>query len=332
MAGDVVYSQDKLVSSLRFMFYNVENFFDVYDDSLKDDDAFLANGVMRWNSSRYSKKINSLYKTIVAAGEGNPPVVVALCEVENKRVLEDLLNYTYLSRYNYRIIHEESPDPRGIDVCLIYREDYVKLTDYRYWIPVSAGGEVFTSRSVLAARMLVNSDTLHILVNHWPSRRGGVLAGEELRHSIASMIRLKIDSIGVGSHEGPKIIIMGDFNCTPDDRVMQSFIHGERDDGSLVNLSEKFIAGTQGTYKYMGTWEVIDQVIVSERLINCADGLFTDASQLTIFKPDFLLTKDPKYPGFTPFPTYRGYRYHGGFSDHLPLLLDLQLRPVLQQE
>jgi predicted extracellular nuclease len=332
LIGDTVYSQDKISGSFRFMFYNVENLFDVYDDSLKDDNAFLADGVMRWNSSRYRKKINSLYKTIVAAGEGKPPVVVALCEVENRRVLEDLLNYTYLSAYNYKIVHEESPDLRGIDVCLLYRDDYVKLIDYRYWIPYREGGGVFTSRAVLAARMLIESDTLHILVNHWPSRRGGVLAGEELRHSIASMVRHKTDSIGAESSYGSKIIIMGDFNCTPDDRVMQSLIKQEGADGFLVNLSERYSSETHGTYKYMGTWEVIDQIIVSERLISCNVGLVTDASQLTIFKPDFLLIKDPKYPGYKPFSTYRGYRYQGGFSDHLPLLLDLQVRLVVQQE
>jgi endonuclease/exonuclease/phosphatase family metal-dependent hydrolase len=332
LIGDVVYSQDKVIGSYRLMFYNVENLFDVYDDSIKDDNAFLADGVMRWNSSRYRKKINSLYKTIVAAGEGRPPVVVALCEVENKRVLEDLLNYTYLSAYNYKIVHEESPDPRGIDVCLLYRDDYVKLIDYRYWIPVGEGGRVFTSRAVLAARMLIESDTLHIIVNHWPSRRGGVLAGEELRQSIASMVRYKTDSIGAETSYGSKIIITGDFNCTPDDRVMQSLIKKEGADGFLVNLSDKYRSGTQGTYKYMGTWEVIDQVIVSERLISCIVGLGTDASRLTIFKPGFLLNKDPKYPGFKPFSTYRGYRYQGGFSDHLPLLLDLQVRQVVQQE
>ena len=117
------------------MFYNVENLFDIYDDTLKDDNEFLPDGVMRWNFTRYNKKINSLYKTIVAAGEWNPPAIVALCEVENRKVLEDLIYGTYLSKYNYRIIHEESPDQRGIDVCLIYRKDYAEVIDYRYWIP-----------------------------------------------------------------------------------------------------------------------------------------------------------------------------------------------------
>src|ERR1035437_1243584 len=111
------------VQSIRLMSYNIENLFDIYNDSLKDDDAFLPEGLMRWNLTRYNKKINSIYKTIIAAGEWNPPALVAFCEVENRKVLEDLIYGTYLSKYNYRNIHEESPDPRGIDVCLIYRRD-----------------------------------------------------------------------------------------------------------------------------------------------------------------------------------------------------------------
>ena len=94
----------------------------------------------------------------------------------------------------------------------------------------------------------------------------------------------------------------------------------------LINLSEKMAARGQGTYRYQGTWEMIDQVIVSGFLLNCRKGLVTSTEMLTIFRPDFLLKKDPKYPGYIPLSTYRGYQYQGGFSDHLPVLLDLGLR------
>src|SRR5450759_4813435 len=121
------YSQDVRFLPFRLMFYNVENLFDIYDDSLKDDKDFLPDGLMRWNLTRYNKKIISLEKTIVAAGEWEPPTVIAFCEVENRKVLEDLIYNTYLSKFNYRIIHEESPDRRGIDVCLIYRESIADI-------------------------------------------------------------------------------------------------------------------------------------------------------------------------------------------------------------
>ena len=281
---------------------------------------------MRWNFSRYTKKINSVFKTIIAAGEWSPPSVVAFCEVENRKVLEDLVYGTYLSKYNYRIVHEDSPDQRGIDVCLIYRNDFVKLIDYRYWIPEDLRKGEFTSRSILYIKMLISSDTVHLIVNHWPSRRGGVLAGEDIRLSIASMIRENTDSIMKRDAEGSRIIIMGDFNCTPDDQEIKSLLASSESGSYLINMSEGLASDGQGTYRYKGTWELIDQVIVSDMLINCDEGLYTNENLLTIYKPGFLLRKDPKYPGFTPFSTYRGYKYQGGISDHLPVLLDLMVR------
>jgi predicted extracellular nuclease len=281
---------------------------------------------MRWNYTRYRKKINSLYKTIVSAGLSDPPDIIAMCEVENRKVLKDLVYGTYLSKYDYRIIHEESPDQRGIDVCLIYRGDSLKLAGFRYWNPAGIPREEFNTRSVLYASFVYKADTLHLILNHWPSRRGGVLAGEELRRKISGMIALKADSINKKSSGQAKIIIAGDFNCTPDDDEIKVLVsHGNRDP-QLINLSEKMALHGQGTYRYQGTWEMIDQVIVSGFLIDCSKGLVTGEDRLAIFRPGFLLKKDPKYPGFSPLSTYRGYRYQGGFSDHLPVLLDLGFR------
>jgi hypothetical protein len=319
-------SQVTVFQPVRIMFYNVENLFDIYDDTLKDDNDFLPNGLMRWNLTRYNKKINSLYKTIVAAGEWNPPAVVAFCEVENRNVLEDLIYGTYLSKFNYRIIHEESPDRRGIDVCLIYRKNYAEIICYRYWIPSQAKQQDFDSRSVLYTKMVISSDTIHLIVNHWPSRRGGVLAGENFRQQIAAMVREKVDSIIENDASGAKIIIMGDFNCTPDDQVINSLISVADTGKSLINLSEGLADDGLGTYRYLGTWEMIDQVIVTNRLLSSRKGLYTEPNLLKIFKPGFLMRKDPKYPGLTPFSTYQGFRYQGGFSDHLPVLLDLKLK------
>ena len=320
------YSQALVSGQVRIMFYNVENLFDIYHDSLKEDSEFLPDGLMRWNLTRYKKKINSLEKVIIAAGEWNTPSVIALCEVENRKVLEDLIYNTYLSKFNYRIIHEESPDRRGIDVCLIYKNSDADILYHRYWIPEEINRNDFNSRSVLYTKLKINSDTIHLIVNHWPSRRGGVLAGENYRQQIASLVRQKVDSIIKSDLSGPRIIILGDFNCTPDDQVIKSFISGTGTTSSLKNLSECLEDLGLGTYRYAGTWEMVDQVIVSDRLLSCKKGLYTEPGLLKIFKPDFLMKKDPKFPGLTPFSTYKGYKYQGGFSDHLPLLLDLKIR------
>lgn len=320
------YSQGEESHSVRIMFYNVENLFDIYDDSITDDNAYLPDALMRWNLSRYKEKINSIFKTIVAAGEWYPPAIIAFCEIENRKVLEDLIYGTNLSKYNYRIIHEESPDRRGIDVCLIYRKDIADIICYRYWIPSEIKRQAFNSRSVLYTKLAIMSDTIHMFVNHWPSRRGGVLAGQTYRHQIAVMIREKVDSILERDHSGARVIILGDFNCTPDDKVIKSLIFSSDTAKSLINLSESLNENGVGTYRYMGTWEMIDQVIISKPLLLCKEGLFTEPNLLRIFKPDFLIKKDPKYPGFSPLSTYRGYKYQGGFSDHLPILLDLNIR------
>lgn len=311
---------------VRLMFYNVENFFDTYDDTLSGDNEFLPNGLMRWNSERYNKKINSLYKTIIAAGEWDPPSVIGFCEIENRKVIEDLIYGTYLSKFNYSIIHEESPDRRGIDVCLIYRGENARVIYYKYLIPKEIKQQKFNSRSILYAKFLIGTDTIHIFVNHWPSRRGGVLAGESYRLQIASMVREKADSIIQQNPSEPKIVILGDFNSTPDEQAINSLIYSSDSSKSLVDLSIRLYESGFGTYRYMGTWEMIDQIIVSEGLLAGRKGLYTEPDLFRIFKPEFLLKRDSKYPGFSPYSTYRGYKYQGGISDHLPVLLDLKVR------
>jgi hypothetical protein len=312
---------------VRLMFYNTENLFDTYDDTLKDDEEFLPGGLMRWNRTRYFKKINSVYKTIIAAGEWDPPAIVGLCEIENRKVLEDIVYGTALSNFGYGIIHEDSPDPRGIDVCMIFRKDIVKVIDHRAWIPPEVRKGEFHSRSVLYVKCTVLGDTLHLLINHWPSRRGGVLAGEPLREEVALMVRDAVDSLYNVAKGELKAIIFGDFNCNTDDPVISSLyksaVAGER---ILFNLSDQHPKGALGTYRYMGTWETLDQVIVSEGLLKNGKGLYTEKKNFRIFNPDFLLRNDSKYPGMTTFSTYLGYRYLGGFSDHLPVLLDIGFR------
>ncbi len=315
---------------VRIMFYNVENLFDTQNDSSVADEEFLPHGLMRWNNTRYTQKINSLYKTIIAAGEWNPPAIVALAEVENRKVVADLVYGTALSRFRYGIIHDDSPDPRGIDVAMIFRRDVVKVIDHRSWIPATVKRSDYRTRSVLYIKCVVSGDTLHLIVNHWPSRRGGVLAGEDMRDKIADMVRAEADSISEINQGKCKIIILGDFNCVPESLVMQSLLNpeGHNSDKSglkLINLAERQ-AKDAGTYRYQGSWEMIDQVVVSESVLNSNSGFFASEKNFMIFRPDFLLVKDKKYPGLTPFSTYKGYRYQGGFSDHLPVMLDLNYR------
>jgi len=326
-----VWSQDTFEIPVRIVFYNVENLFDIYNDTAKNDEEFLPTGIRRWNWARYNRKINSLYKTIIATGNWSPPSIVGLCEIENRKVLEDLAFGTYLSKYNYSIVHEDSPDERGIDVCLIYRKDCVSVLEYKYFMPSSFTGGEYLTRSVLYAKFLIQGDTLHLMASHWPSRRGGVLAAESLRAGIASMVRHIADSITIISNGKAKILIMGDFNCTPDDNIMQRLVNKSSDyikgnASCIINLASRGRNNVPGTYKFNGTWEIIDQILVSEYLLRCNQGVAADSLGFKIFSPDFLLCNDEKHTGMTPFSTYRGYRYQGGISDHLPIYFDLIMR------
>jgi hypothetical protein len=319
------YSQDQAADPVRLMFYNVENLFDISNDTATDDDEFLPSGLRRWNFRRYNEKINALYKTITAAGEWEPPALVGFCEVETGHVVSDLVSGTNLSKYDFGIIHEDSPDRRGIDVCLIYRKNKVKVISYDYILPVDSGEVPFKTRSVLYVKCRIMNDTLHLFLNHWPSRRGGVLAGESQRLRIAEMLIERADSIVLAEGRDTKIIFAGDFNAVPEDEVIGK-LSGHYGSGlSMINLSDSLPEGS-GTYRYRGTWEMIDQVIVSESVIAGKSGLYAIPGSLKIFNPSFLLQDDPNYPGHSPFSTYRGYKYQGGYSDHLPVILELNLR------
>ena len=321
------YPQDLIADPVRLMFYNAENLFDTSDDPATEDNEFLPGGLRRWNSIRYRTKINSLYKTIVAAGEWEPPAMIGLCEIENRVVLEDLIYGTGLAKYKYGILHKDSPDPRGIDVCLIYRKDVLKVLAYRYFGPADPDKTISRTRDVLYAKCRLVNDTFHIFVNHWPSRRGGVLAGEELRQKIADMVRQKADSIGYADGQDAPIIFAGDFNANPEDQIINSLSKDYKSGLSMVNLSD---SGDQkpGTYRYKGTWEMIDQVLVSQSILDGKVGFTAGRESLKIYNAGFLLRDDPNYPGQSPFSTYSGFRYLGGYSDHLPVLLDLRVKKI----
>lgn len=321
-------SQRSDTFSIRIMFYNVENFFDIYDDTLRDDNDFLPNGLMRWNYTRYKQKITSIYKVITAAGGWDPPAIIGFCEIEKRSILEDLIFNTYLTKYNYQIIHEESPDWRGIDVCLIYRKDRVNLLGYQYIFPEDLKRQESGTRNVLYSSWLISKDTIHLFLNHWPSKRGGVLPGEPVRISISQMIRNKVDSINMKTNGHARIVIAGDFNCLPGDKGILSLLKSDKEYPELINLAEQYSETGYGTYRFMGIWEMLDQVIVSGWLLKCDQGISTSLDLFKIFKPDFLLRKDSEYPGVSPFSTYRGYRYQGGYSDHLPVTLDLRIKRV----
>jgi len=309
----------------RIMFYNTENLFDTRNDSVTADDEFTPQGDMHWNNNRYTAKLNNLYKTIIALGGWQPPDIIGVCEIENCVVLSDLLNLTPLSKFPYRIIHDDSPDRRGIDVALLYNSETVRFLQSKYFNINKPG--LFT-REILYFKALIHRDTCHFLINHWPSRSAGQLRTETDRLSAALRLRSIVDSL-FQARPNAKIIITGDFNDEPQDESLSVCLSAGTDPGEahsavLYNLSIAPASGKfRGTVKFRGQWNLFDQVIVSGTLLQTKPGLWVLPSGYRIFGPSFLLTEDDQYNGFKPFRTYNGYNYQGGFSDHLPVYIDL---------
>jgi endonuclease/exonuclease/phosphatase family metal-dependent hydrolase len=315
-------------SHYRIMFYNTENFFDTRNDSLTADDEYTAQGALHWTYKRYNTKLNNLFKTVIALGGWQPPDIIGVCEVENRFVLSDLLNHTPLLKYEYRIIHANSADRRGIDVALLYNSKTVAFLQSRYFNLHKPG---LLTRDILYFKALIKGDTCHFIINHWPSRSSGQLKTETDRLWAASILRFVVDSLFEDS-KNAKIIILGDFNDEPGDESMLIRLKAQNDlrdplPSRLYNLSSIPKTGKyRGTVKFQGQWNLFDQVIVSGSLLCANHGVFVLPDGYQIFGAPFLLTADEKYNGFKPYRTYIGYRYQGGFSDHLPVYVDLYVK------
>ena len=314
-------------SAVRVMFYNLENLFDTYDDTLKNDESFLPEGDHHWSNYKYYEKSKKLGKTILAVGGWEGVEIVGLCEVENRKVLDDLTQKTVLKSTGYEILHQESPDKRGIDVALLYRPDKITIDTVQF-IQVFLGKDQRPTRDILYATVHTpNNARLHVFVNHWPSRYGGQMKSDPKRKAAARIVRGYVDSI---RQVEPKanILLMGDFNDEPENESIHDVLRATadstfKDSTALYNLMSP-IRGNNGTHKYQGAWGVLDQFMVTQSLFQGQKELKIIEGPY-IFKAPFLLTKETKYPGIKPYRTFVGFKYMGGYSDHLPIFVDLQL-------
>ena len=291
-------------------FWNVENYFDTRHDTMKADHAFTPQGENRWTAQRYARKRDNIYKMIAAM---KWPIVVGLAEVENDRVLEDLCMFTPLRNFGYKYVHYESPDERGVDCALMYRQELFGVVETSR-IVVSDSAEDFYTRDILMVGgvMIDCGDTCYLLINHWPSKLGGPTADKH-RLDIAHRLRLTMDSL-MRQHPTALVMAMGDFNASPDEEAVSrgmGFGGKERNDEGIYNLMVKMKKG-EGSYKYKDIWSNIDQFFANRWL------------EVEVFAPDFALKDDEHYLGKKPFRTYVGMKYQGGYSDHLPIIAILR--------
>lgn len=314
----------------RLLFYNVENLFDTENDSLTLDDEFLPKGERFWNKRKLQAKLKRIYQTIMAAGEGTLPTAIGLCEIENLHILEMLLSETPMGKLGYKIIHKESPDHRGIDVALLYNSELFIPLDYQVYAVKNPEDKGFATRDILHVEGVIEADTFHLFVNHWPSKFGGVVETKPLRALAAQKLKYVVDSLF--AQRKFNVIIMGDFNDSPIDESLTKHLLARKttdnvETNALYNLAYPKTEQGEGTNKYHGKWEMIDQFIVGGKLLQT--NIITEES-FQIFKAGFLLEKDKNYLGEKPFRTYIGYKYNNGFSDHLPIILDLNLAPYIE--
>lgn len=307
----------------RVMFYNTENLFDTIDDPLRDDAQFLPGAKANWNGAKYNTKLKHIGEVVEKAGF---PVLVGFSEVENDTVLNDLVKQKLFADKKYKVVHYNSPDERGIDVALIYRSDIFTLKGSQK-LPVTFPTEPEDrTRDVLYVRGTLKGETVHIMVNHWPSRSEGEEKTRHRRMAAAQVVRRVVDSLTVLEKE-PQFIIMGDFNDHPNDESIKKGLLTADDQKSitatnLYNLAERFATEGKGTHKYKGEWGTLDQLIVTGALLT-VKGIYTKVDAAHIAEYDFLLEPDTKNGGNWPRRTYAGDKYLDGYSDHLPIYLDL---------
>lgn len=295
--------------SLVTVFWNLENFFDYFDNGGGESDAqFSSYGARRWTKKRFYAKCDAVAKSILWMGDryGKMPDVIGFAEVENRWVLKRIIETTLLRKYGYRIVHFDSDDRRGIDVALIFRSTSFGLISTSLKTP-SYEDKKLQTRDILHAclKSPENGLVFDFMVNHHPSKFGGASESENKRNSAMTALKELCDS--VQSSGSRRIIAMGDFNDTPDASAFDIIAP------VLVNKAGCLYERGEGTIRYEGKWDLIDMFLVSPDM--------DKGSRMEICRIPFLMTREKKHPGVKPLRTYSGPRYNGGVSDHCPIVL-----------
>ncbi len=297
-------------------FYNLENLFDTINDPKTLDDDFTANSTNHWNKKRLNNKIQKLSRVISQIGFeeiGYPPVLLGVAEVENRAVLELLTESKLLKHKNYGIIHFDSPDERGIDTGLLYRKEFFKVVDQHVHevFVTNEHGERDYTRDILHVEGELQGEPLHLLVNHWPSRRSGTQETSEKRMTVAKINREIIEKIQRESPE-KRILVMGDFN---DDPFSASVQHLTSD--QLYNPMATLLSNEEGSLNHDHTWHLFDQILITPNFLAMHENRFR-FEHAGIFNPSSIKTFKGPFQGL-PFRTFGGRKYLGGYSDHFPV-------------
>lgn len=302
-----------LITAFTIVELNCENLFDCQHDTLKNDYEYLPTSDKRWTPDKYWHKLNRTAQEIMSCSRDvKLPDIVVLCEVENDSVMRDLSRRSALRHAGYAYVMTQSEDARGIDVAMMYQPQSFRLLTHYSLRPSPLEGHAPTRDILYVSGMTRRGDTLHVFGLHLPSRIG---AGQNMlfRHHVSAVLRHSIDSI-LSISTTAKIIVAGDCNDFAGSDVLKEICGAE-----LVNISEQAVGGNgaEGTYRYKGEWHSLDHIMASEVLArNVKDCHVNDAP--------FLMEKETKYGGVKPKRTYNGYKYNNGYSDHLPLVAEIE--------
>lgn len=314
-------------------FYNVENLFDIEDDPATNDQEFLPTGSYKWTAECYATKIDNLARVIDSLGDADGPEILGLSEVENKQVIEKLLEHPRLKDKGYKIIHENSPDQRVIDVAMIYKEKYfVPTSTENLRVPFENVNPDIKTRDILVVKGKIGKKgEVIIAVNHWPSRRGGSDESSFKREKAASVLREHLDAIR-GANPDANIIVMGDLNDDPNNKSVQTVLGSSGDaanlDGStLYNPWEAIrAADKEGSLMYRKQWDMFDQILLSKSLCSNKSKVKYVMGSNAIYHPEWMRVADGDWKGAPRRSHIRRQFYPDGFSDHFPVYIYLEAK------
>jgi hypothetical protein len=317
------FAQEKKMDVAIIAFYNVENLYDTIDAPNIDDSEFLPNGIQHWNSAKFNLKVERITDVISKIGQDivpGGPAVIGLSEIENRGVLESIVNSENLKSRNYGIVHYDSPDRRGVDVALLYKKNRF-VVEGSQPMTLRTSDTSFRTRDQLLVWGKLDGDEIYFLVNHWPSRRGGEQRSSSKRKAAAELARHTTDSL-MKINPNVKMIIMGDLNDNPNNKSITKYLKakGKQNEvvtGDVYNPMLKLYNDGIGTYAYRDSWDLFDQMIVSYGLTGTDFSSFK-LVKAKIFNETFLKQKTGTFTGY-PWRTAAGGQYLGGYSDHFPV-------------
>ncbi len=316
-------SIDLKTTTYTIAFYNLENLFDIYNDATTYDDDFLPGTEKRWTKKRYDRKLHKLGQVISKIGfdeTQKPPALIGLAEVENKKVLQDLIDSKDLEEYPYGFVHYDSQDERGIDVALLYDTTVFTVEQsktYSVYLEDDIGEQDYT-RDILLVSGILHSEKIYCIVNHWPSRREGEKESMPKRMKAAEKVVEIMNEIKT-EDANAKILVMGDFNDNPSNDSVKFMVK----QSELYNPMETLLSYSRGSLNHNFKWNLFDQILFSTNFFETQKNKLK-FDEADIFDEKFLTQYKGKFKG-QPFRTYVGKKYKGGYSDHFPVYVQLNI-------